>query len=51
MLHTSQLRSGCENPECSPVVSKTKPGKCPHCGNINMTQETDVFDTWFSSGQ
>lgn len=27
------------------------PTKCPHCGSTELTQETDTFDTWFSSGQ
>jgi len=25
--------------------------KCPKCGNSHLLQETDTFDTWFSSGQ
>lgn len=25
--------------------------KCPSCGSENISQDTDVFDTWFSSGQ
>jgi valyl-tRNA synthetase len=33
------------------IVSKEKPEKCPFCGKCEMKQETDVFDTWFSSGQ
>ena len=41
----------CENDKCPFIVSKTKPEACPHCGSKNLTQETDVFDTWFSSGQ
>ncbi|MFA5393271.1 MAG: valine--tRNA ligase [Candidatus Ratteibacteria bacterium] len=31
------------------IVSKTKPDKCPNCGSINLTQDPDVLDTWFSS--
>ncbi len=26
------------------------PTVCAHCGSDNITQETDVLDTWFSSG-
>ena len=26
------------------------PTACAHCGSANITQETDVLDTWFSSG-
>ncbi len=33
------------------IVSSKNPEKCPHCGSNNLKQETDVFDTWFSSGQ
>jgi len=31
--------------------SLEKPTKCPKCGGTHLEQETDVFDTWFSSGQ
>ncbi|MDD5583640.1 MAG: valine--tRNA ligase [Candidatus Omnitrophica bacterium] len=31
------------------IVSKTKPEKCPDCGSSDITQDTDVLDTWFSS--
>ncbi len=31
------------------LVAKEKPGKCPKCGGLNMTQDEDVLDTWFSS--
>ncbi len=31
------------------IVARTKPKKCPKCGNKNLIQETDVLDTWFSS--
>ncbi|MDP3784589.1 MAG: valine--tRNA ligase, partial [bacterium] len=37
--------------QCAPVVLIKKPAKCPHCENQNLTQDPDVFDTWFSSGQ
>jgi len=33
------------------IVSEKKPKKCPDCGSKNLIPETDVFDTWFSSGQ
>jgi len=39
-------------PNCPPIVTDgTKPDKCPSCGSKDLTQDTDVFDTWFSSGQ
>ncbi|MEK7482156.1 MAG: valine--tRNA ligase [Patescibacteria group bacterium] len=33
------------------MIFKNKPQKCRKCGSINLEQDTDVFDTWFSSGQ
>jgi valyl-tRNA synthetase len=36
--------------ECrEPMVSTTKPERCPHCGSSNLRQDDDVLDTWFSS--
>jgi valyl-tRNA synthetase len=31
------------------TVARTAPQKCGHCGSAEITQETDVLDTWFSS--
>jgi len=31
------------------IVSKSRPEKCPHCGNPELRQDEDVLDTWFSS--
>jgi len=39
----------CENETCEPIVSDTKPDKCPQCGTKNLVQDNDVLDTWFSS--
>ncbi|HDJ29234.1 MAG TPA: valine--tRNA ligase [Proteobacteria bacterium] len=37
--------------ECGEIiVSRTDPDHCPHCQSTNLEQETDVLDTWFSSG-
>lgn len=33
------------------IVSRQSPNACPACGGINLQQDPDVFDTWFSSGQ
>jgi len=33
------------------VVSREKPSECPECGGKELVQETDTFDTWFSSAQ
>jgi valyl-tRNA synthetase len=36
--------------ECrEPIVSRTNPERCPHCGSRNLRQDEDVLDTWFSS--
>ncbi|MDP3789768.1 MAG: valine--tRNA ligase, partial [Candidatus Omnitrophota bacterium] len=31
------------------IVSRTKPEKCPKCSSVNIEQDPDVLDTWFSS--
>ena len=31
-------------------VGSEDPARCAHCGSAEITQETDVLDTWFSSG-
>lgn len=33
------------------IVQKEAPKKCPKCQSEALRQDTDVFDTWFSSGQ
>jgi valyl-tRNA synthetase len=32
------------------TVARTDPTACAYCGSMEITQETDVLDTWFSSG-
>jgi valyl-tRNA synthetase len=32
------------------TVARQDPDRCAHCGSKNIEQETDVLDTWFSSG-
>jgi valyl-tRNA synthetase len=32
------------------TVARVDPTTCSHCGSDKITQETDVLDTWFSSG-
>jgi valyl-tRNA synthetase len=32
------------------TVAREDPSACVHCGSAQLTQETDVLDTWFSSG-
>jgi valyl-tRNA synthetase len=37
--------------ECRKItVARVDPTTCTHCGSERITQETDVLDTWFSSG-
>ena len=37
--------------DCKGVtVAREEPTQCSHCGSAKLTQETDVLDTWFSSG-
>lgn len=33
------------------VTEGETPEKCPVCSSANLEQDTDTFDTWFSSGQ
>src|SRR5690348_8073221 len=36
---------------CSKItVAREAPSKCAHCGSDRIEQDTDVLDTWFSSG-
>lgn len=36
--------------ECREIVVETvDPESCPKCGSLQLVQETDVLDTWFSS--
>src|SRR3984893_7777056 len=36
---------------CSEItVARETPMACSHCGSADIVQETDVLDTWFSSG-
>ena len=32
------------------IVAKADPEKCPKCGSTELRQDSDVLDTWFSSG-
>ncbi|MBI2034504.1 MAG: valine--tRNA ligase [Candidatus Levybacteria bacterium] len=33
------------------ITDGEKPDKCPNCNSNDLEQDTDTFDTWFSSGQ
>ncbi len=33
------------------ITDGAAPAKCPHCSGTELTQDSDTFDTWFSSGQ
>lgn len=47
-MSKSQMNAEIKNPE-GIFVSMTKPEKCPDCGSIDIYQDEDVLDTWFSS--
>ena len=32
------------------IVARQAPANCPKCGSAKLEQDTDVLDTWFSSG-
>jgi valyl-tRNA synthetase len=32
------------------IVAREAPTTCPRCGSTSLKQDTDVLDTWFSSG-
>ena len=37
--------------KCAEItVARDAPEACEHCGSTEISQETDVLDTWFSSG-
>jgi valyl-tRNA synthetase len=40
----------CANGHLTVSVDDPTMCSCPQCGDTQMTQETDVLDTWFSSG-
>ncbi|MDP2927482.1 MAG: valine--tRNA ligase [Candidatus Omnitrophota bacterium] len=44
-------KSKIQNPkiENGVIVSRTNPDKCPICGSMDIYQDEDVLDTWFSS--
>ncbi|MGB6973429.1 MAG: valine--tRNA ligase [Terracidiphilus sp.] len=40
----------CRKITVPPPGTSGDPTACAHCGSAQLTQETDVLDTWFSSG-
>ncbi len=43
----------CREKDCQEVdviVARETPARCPKCGSAKLEQDTDVLDTWFSSG-
>ncbi len=41
----------CTNEDCGEViVARETPAACPKCKSAKLEQDTDVLDTWFSSG-
>ena len=47
----SKLKTQNETPRGWVVTTGKKPENCPVCGGTDLEQDTDTFDTWFSSGQ
>jgi len=41
----------CNEAKTCYIISEKKPARCPQCGAAEFIEETDTFDTWFSSGQ
>lgn len=41
----------CEDCKQWIITDGEVPKKCEHCGSTKLVQDTDTFDTWFSSGQ
>ena len=40
-----------KNPDtCPPIVQVEPPTQCPTCKGVDLEQDPDVLDTWFSSG-
>ncbi len=39
----------CENKDCPPIVQQQLVERCENCGSLNLRQDEDVLDTWFSS--
>ena len=35
--------------DARPIVGRQAPESCPHCGGVELVQDPDVLDTWFSS--
>jgi valyl-tRNA synthetase len=35
--------------DARPMVARSMPESCPHCGATELIQDPDVLDTWFSS--
>ena len=36
--------------DAKPIVARERPLRCPTCGGMEVIQDPDVLDTWFSSG-
>jgi valyl-tRNA synthetase len=48
-MPTSPTMSCFISSHAQPIVSRTDPKICPHCGGADLFQDPDVLDTWFSS--
>jgi valyl-tRNA synthetase len=41
---------GLDLEKARPIVARTRPESCPACRGQQLTRDSDVLDTWFSSG-
>lgn len=41
----------CDDCDAWQVTEGKTPKQCPECKSLKITQDSDTFDTWFSSGQ
>lgn len=41
----------CDDCDAWQVTDGEAPTQCPECKSLKLSQDTDTFDTWFSSGQ
>ncbi len=39
----------CDATHVAPIIQRSEPERCPKCDGFNISQDSDVLDTWFSS--
>jgi valyl-tRNA synthetase len=45
----SNFQKNSKNTQKGIIVARVRPEKCPDCGGMDLKQDEDVLDTWFSS--